>query len=146
MLKFLGRGSNPCHDSDNTGSLTHCATRKCLQYIDEKKSTVLKCVLVALYPLVFLCIALNKNCGIHFANTENTWPSVQPANFLSSPPTPKCGICYILWTLSLFCLNGRHCYYLFTNLFLYLNIQKLSINYLFQAWNPFEAALFCPFS
>ena len=27
MLKFLGQWSNPCHSSDNTGSLTYCATR-----------------------------------------------------------------------------------------------------------------------
>ena len=28
MQKFLGQGSNPCHSSDNTRSLTHCTTRE----------------------------------------------------------------------------------------------------------------------
>ena len=33
MRMFLGQGSNPRHSSDNTGSLSHCATRELLLYL-----------------------------------------------------------------------------------------------------------------
>ena len=38
MWKFQGQGSNPCHSSDNAGSLAHWASRELLSHFTDRET------------------------------------------------------------------------------------------------------------
>lgn len=58
----------------------------------QKNGMALKYVPIVLYYLALLCTTLNKNSGIQLVNAENTWPSVQTADFF--PPTKMWNLLY----------------------------------------------------
>ena len=108
MWKFLGQGSNLCHSSDNSRSLTHWATREFLTHFFRKKQNpspdpcplstaqFLCSFLLKLILLMLLCPVLYKAMG-------RLYPHLPSSSIWQNGPLPSSGTTFfprLLWYFS----------------------------------------------
>ena len=71
MKKFPGQGSNPCHSSDNTESLTGCATEELLLNVFKNSRSY-----ATITPLILECFwhSRKKSCAISLSFQKSQSP------------------------------------------------------------------------